>query len=596
MGYRPAMTQPPSADPGASSGDIGRLIGGRYRLQAVIGRGGMATIYRARDETSGSLVALKWLRPEIAADRDLAERFRREALAASALDHPNIVACLGTGSDPAGPYLVMALVDGEDLTTRLRRDGPLPPADVARIGLDIARALGVAHQHGIVHRDVKPGNILLARDGRALVTDFGIARLADDAEGSVPGTILGSVQYFSPEQARGDRTTPASDVYGLGLVLYESLTGLRPWSGENSAAIALARIGAPAPSPRASRPEVPVALDAVVIRAMDPDPLKRYPDGTAMAAALERLLVAPAPPPRAQRVSTAGERPAVPVAVTAARSAPAAPAVPVSRSRRTPAPMLAVLAVAGVLLGAVVVAAFPGIGNGAGAFAVASDAHGATEPPAVTPAPTLAPSEPPAATPSEPPPRATPDPTSAAPPVPAADLCEPLFGFSCGQDAGHYGPSRFVPAVAFDLGNGWSTELHSTDRVALGRGEGRLTLLGDVTRIYPKGSERPATGSLRTIIGRIASTAGTAASKVRGLKIDGRAGFSVDLTADGDQIVPILGMGEETVYLQPHATTRFVLLPAGHRILAIVIEPTGGASLQDILATADDVAASLDVR
>ena len=591
MGYGPVMTEPTSADQGAPSGDIGRLIGERYRLQAVIGRGGMATIFRARDESSGSLVALKLLRPEIAADRDLAERFRREALAASALDHPNIVPCLGTGSDPAGPYLVMALVDGEDLTTRLRRDGTLPPPDVARIGLDIARALGVAHQRGIVHRDVKPGNILLARDGRALITDFGIARLADDAEGSVPGTILGSVQYFSPEQARGDRTTPASDVYGLGLVLYESLTGLRPWSGENSAAIALARIGAPAPSPRASRPEVPVALDTVVMRAMDPDPSKRYPDGTALAAALERLLVAPAPPPRAERVAIAGERP-LPVA---AATATATPATSTGRGGRTPAPVLAVLAVAGVLLGAVVVAAFPGIGNGAGAFAIASDAPRRTEPPTVTAAPTLAPTDAPVATPTEPP-SATPVPTPTDPPVPAADLCEPLFGFSCGQDAGHYGPSRFVPAVTFDLGDGWSTELHSTDRVALGRGEGRLTLLGDVTRVYPKGTERPATGSLRTIIGRIASTAGTASSKVRGLTIDGRDGFSVDLTADGDQIVPVLGMGEETVYLQPHATTRFVLLPAGHRILALVIEPTGGASLQDVLATADDVAASLDVR
>ncbi len=266
----------------------------------------MATIYRARDERLDTIVAVKLLRPEIAADRDLVERFRREALAASALHHPNIVQCLATGSDPAGPYLVMSLVDGEDLTTRLRRDTILPPAETARIALDVARALGVAHARGIVHRDVKPGNILLARDGRALVTDFGIARLADDAEGSVPGTILGSVQYFSPEQARGEATTPASDVYGLGLVLYEALTGLRPWSGDTSAAIALARIGAPAPSPRASRGDVPVALDAVVVRALHPDPLQRYPTGTAMAAALERLLVAPAPPIRAATDSRRG--------------------------------------------------------------------------------------------------------------------------------------------------------------------------------------------------------------------------------------------------------------------------------------------------
>ncbi len=594
------MSDRPRDDPGPAIDDVGRLIGGRYRLEAVIGRGGMATIFRARDEVAGERVAVKLLRPEIAADHDLVVRFRREALAASALDHPNIVACLATGSDPAGPYLVMALIDGEDLTTRLRRETTIPPADVARIGLDVARALGVAHRHGIVHRDVKPGNILLATDGRALVTDFGIARLADDAEGTLPGTILGSVQYFSPEQARGDTTTPASDVYGLGLVLYEALTGIRPWSGETSAAIALARIGAPAPSPRASRPEVPVALDTVVVRSLDPDPLKRYADGVALAAALERLLVAPAPAARTERPTSSAGRPD---ALASSRAQTSPPAF-TSRSKaggkdRRRGPILAGLAVAGVMLGAVAVAAFPGIGSDGGSIAAVSNDPAATETVAPSSDPTPDPTEAPAVTaaPTDPPSDPTPEPTPTAPPiVTALDLCEPLFGFPCGQDPGHYGPSRFVPATTFDLGDGWSTELHSTDRVMLDRVEGRLTLLGDVTRVYPKGAEQAATGSLRKVIGRIASTAGTGASKVRSLTIDGRAGFSVDLTADGDQIVPILGMGEETVYLRPYATTRFVLLDAGERTLALIIEPTGGASLEDILATADNVAASVDIR
>ena len=149
------------------------------------------------------------------------------------------------------PFLVMDLVDGEDLAARLHRGGRLAPAQAARIGLDVARALGVAHVRGIVHRDIKPANVLLAGDGRAMVTDFGIARLAMDAEASMPGTTLGSVHYFSPEQARGATTTPASDVYGLGLVLYESLTGARAWTGDTTDAIALARVGAPAPSVRA---------------------------------------------------------------------------------------------------------------------------------------------------------------------------------------------------------------------------------------------------------------------------------------------------------------------------------------------------------
>jgi hypothetical protein len=604
LGYRPAVTEPTSSDPGAATGDVGRLIGERYRLEAIVGRGGMATIYRAHDERGGSRVAVKILRPEIASDRDLVERFRREALAASALHHPNIVACLDTGTDPAGPYLVMALVDGEDLTTRLRRETTLPPADVARIGLDIARALGVAHERGIVHRDVKPGNILLATDGRALITDFGIARIADDAEGSVPGTILGSVQYFSPEQARGDGTTPASDVYGLGLVLYESLTGLRPWSGETSAEIALARIGAPAPSPRAARIDVPVALDAVVMRAMDPDPSRRYPNGTAMATALERLLVAPAPRPRTgEAVMVAASRPEPPVPRREPARAPAVEPATVPRTAgqarqdrgRTPLPILAMLALAGVLVGAVAVAAFPGTGTGT--LAIASDPPASTEPdPTSDPTPDATPT--PSEAPIEPTPEPTPDPTpgETAPPVPAADLCEPIFGFPCGQDAGHYGPSRFVPAVTFDLGSGWSTELHGQDRVALDRPDGRLTLLGDVTRVYPKGSEVEATGSLRKVIDRIAATKGAKPSKVRGLTIDGRDGFSVDLTTRGDEILPILGMGEETVYLQPGATTRFVLLEAGDRTLVLVIEPAAGATLQDILATADDVAGSLDIR
>lgn len=601
--YRQAMPESRPPDAERAPDDVGRLIGGRYRLEAVIGRGGMATIYRARDERDASLVAVKVLRPEIAADRDLAERFRREALAASVLHHPNIVACLDTGTDPAGPFLVMALVDGEDLTTRLRRESILPPADVARIGLDVARALGVAHERGIVHRDVKPGNILLATDGRALVTDFGIARLADDAEGAVPGTILGSVQYFSPEQARGDSTTPASDVYGLGLVLYEALTGLRPWSGDTSAAIALARIGAPAPSPRASRAEVPVALDAVVVRALDPDPLRRFHDGTTLAAALERLLVAPAPPPRRQSEAAAVPAPPRPAARTPAPPAVVRPsAIPVAANLvtstrkqrgRARGPALVLLAIAGVMLGAVMVAAFPGIGAGIGTMAGASNEPEASPSPAA-PEISESPTSPPSEKPSRPSPHPTAVPTDVA--VAVADLCEPLFGIPCGLDPGRYRPSRFEPAVTFDLADGWSADSQTSDRVALEREQGRLTLLGDVTRIYPKGSEVGAKGSLRKIIGRIAATEDTTSSKIRAVTIDGHAGFSVDLTTERGDGLPVLGVGEDTFFLQPGATTRIVLLDSGTRIVAIIIEPVGGASLEDILATADDVAASLRIH
>ena len=198
----------------------------------------------------------------------------------------------------------------------------------------MARALRVAHVRGIVHRDVKPGNILLARDGRAMVTDFGIARLAADAEGAVPGTTLGSVHYFSPEQATGATTTAASDVYSLGLVLFEALTGQRAWSGETTAQLVGRPRRAAAPSPRAMRPEVPAALDAVVSRALDPDPTARYPNGSALAAALEPIVGSAGPDQfDGGRVDTGdaggrgaarrrGLRPAPPLARVVARSVP----------------------------------------------------------------------------------------------------------------------------------------------------------------------------------------------------------------------------------------------------------------------------------
>ena len=307
-------------DPAAHVPDEGRLVGGRYRLAEVIGVGGMATVHRALDTRLDRAVAIKLLRREVIADVDIAMRFRREALAATVLRHPNIVACLETGTDDGQPFLVMELIEGEDLAARLRRVGRLSAAETARIGLDVARALGVAHVRGIVHRDIKPGNILLARDGRAMVTDFGIARLAADAEGAVPGTTLGSVHYFSPEQAKGDTTTAASDVYSLGLVLYESSTGRRAWSGETTAALAAARIGAEAPSPRALRPEIPAALDAIVVRALDPDRDRRYPNGNALASALEPIVARPDPSSPTISVDTA-QLVAAAAAVAGARAA-----------------------------------------------------------------------------------------------------------------------------------------------------------------------------------------------------------------------------------------------------------------------------------
>ncbi len=273
---------------------LGDVLGGRYRLVELLGEGGMATIFRAKDAQLGRDVAIKVLRPEYGRDPDFVARFRQEAQAAASLNHPGIVGVFDYGADPDGPYIVMELVDGEDLATLLRRNGPLPPRQAARLVAEVARALDAAHQRGIVHRDVKPGNIMVTSDGRVKVTDFGIARAWADARLTLPGTTMGSVHYFSPEQALGEAATPSSDVYSLGIVLYELLTGRRPWEGDSAAAIAMARVRAPAPHVSDIRPSVPAALEAIDRRAMAADPASRYATAGAMAAALEAFLDEPA--------------------------------------------------------------------------------------------------------------------------------------------------------------------------------------------------------------------------------------------------------------------------------------------------------------
>ena len=237
--------------------EIGQVLGGRYRLVELLGSGGMATIYRATDTGLGRDVALKLLRPEYLRDPDFSSRFRQEAQAAASLSHPNVVTVYDYGEDPSGPYIVMELVDGEDLATILRRSGALPPRQVARIGAGVARALAAAHARGLIHRDIKPGNVLIGADGAVKVVDFGIARAIAEAQVTLPGTTLGSVHYFSPEQARGEPATAASDIYSLGIVLYEMLTGVRPFEGDSAASVALARLTGPIPDPTTVRPSVP---------------------------------------------------------------------------------------------------------------------------------------------------------------------------------------------------------------------------------------------------------------------------------------------------------------------------------------------------
>ena len=275
--------------------EIGSTLGGRYRLLELLGQGGMATIYRARDAQLERDVAVKLLRPEFGQDPDFLARFRDEARAAASLSHPNIVPVFDFGEDPSGPYIVMELVEGQDLAAVLRENGFLAPRQAAHIAADVARALQVAHYRGIVHRDVKPSNILVGRDGRVHVADFGIARAMTEAQVTLPGTTMGSVHYFSPEQARGETATAASDIYSLGIVLFEMLTGQRPFSGDGAAAVAMARLTTTPPRPSALRPSVPPELDQIVTRAMAFEPTDRYASAAAMASALEGFLGAEKP-------------------------------------------------------------------------------------------------------------------------------------------------------------------------------------------------------------------------------------------------------------------------------------------------------------
>ena len=270
--------------------EIGTVLGGRYRLVELLGQGGMATIFRAHDTQLGRDVAVKLLRPEYGRDPDFGSRFRQEAQNAASLNHPNIVSVYDYGQDAAGPFIVMELVEGEDLSSIVRRSGALPPRQAARIVAETGRALEAAHARGIVHRDVKPGNILISRDGRVKVTDFGIARAVAEAQMTLPGTTLGSVHYFSPEQARGEQATAASDVFALGIVLYELLTGSRPWEGDTAAAVAMARLAGPIPDPSAKRPGVPPEPAAITRRALAMEPGDRWASAGAFAGALEAYL------------------------------------------------------------------------------------------------------------------------------------------------------------------------------------------------------------------------------------------------------------------------------------------------------------------
>ncbi len=297
-----------------------RLLGGRYELDGVVGRGGMAEVYRARDIRLDRIVAIKTLRADLARDQIFQARFRREAQSAASLNHPSIVAVYDTGEDMATglpvPYIVMEYVDGRTVRDLLQEGHRLLPERSLEIIDGVLRALDYSHQAGIVHRDIKPGNVMVTRNGDIKVMDFGIARAMSDAQSTMTQTaqVIGTAQYLSPEQARGERVDSRSDLYSTGCLLYELLTGRPPFTGDSPVAIAYQHVRENPVPPSRVDPDVPPWADAIVLKAMAKAPADRYQTAADMRADLQRaasgMPVAAAPPtrfdmyPQTQRMGT----------------------------------------------------------------------------------------------------------------------------------------------------------------------------------------------------------------------------------------------------------------------------------------------------
>jgi eukaryotic-like serine/threonine-protein kinase len=346
---------------------VGTLLSGRYRVEARIGTGGMSSVYRAFDTVLERQVAIKQLHRDHAADAGQIERFRREARAVAQLNHPHVVGVIDVGSDGGSPYIVFEYVEGETLKDRIRRQGRLEVPEAVAYAIEITRALGAAHDRGIVHRDVKPQNVLIDEEGSAKVTDFGIARTLGLEGLTAEGRVLGTTDYVSPEQALGHQVTGQSDIYSLGVVLFEMLTGRVPFSGENQVSVAMKHVREEMPDVQALRPEVSSTLAAVIDRATAKDLRRRHASARELIADLEESLTVEA----SRRGQATGEA----TAVLRTLSERARSRLPLAlRHPRRLVAMVAV-AVAAAAAGLVVLANRAERGTGAGQVGTPSGLH-----------------------------------------------------------------------------------------------------------------------------------------------------------------------------------------------------------------------------